>query len=238
MYRRPDLMHRILEVNADAGAVPEHADRGRRAGGDDLRQLGRRAGRRRLPGVQPGLHPARAGQLPASATASASRASSSPRAAVSGSTTRERPGLRRARPGLDHEPGQGARAHGSATGKALQGNLDPNVLFAPPEQVAARGHRRARELRHAAPTAGRPAHVFNLGHGISQHTRPRTSRCWSTRCTRTRACMRSAWNRDSPGEHRLFVSERRCGGRTVSSFLKISGNICKEKFSRPGATQV
>lgn len=49
-------------------------------------------------------------------------------------------------------------------GAAVQGNLDPAVLFAPlPElrqQVQA-------VLRQAA---GRPGHIFNLGHGILQHT--------------------------------------------------------------------
>ena len=57
LYQRPDLMHRILAVNADAVArLPERADRRRRAGGDDLRQLGRRARRRRVPDLQPRLH--------------------------------------------------------------------------------------------------------------------------------------------------------------------------------------
>jgi len=56
---------------------------------------------------------------------------------------------------------------------ALQGNLDPNVLFAPPEQVAAE----ARKVLDAfgAPHQGEGAgagHIFNLGHGISQHTPP------------------------------------------------------------------
>jgi uroporphyrinogen decarboxylase len=56
---------------------------------------------------------------------------------------------------------------------ALQGNLDPNVLFAPPEVVA-------REAVALLDSFGRPqradgrwdGHVFNLGHGISQHTPP------------------------------------------------------------------
>ena len=49
---------------------------------------------------------------------------------------------------------------------ALQGNLDPAVLFAPPEVVAAQ----ARQVLDAfGPHAG---HVFNLGHGISQFTPP------------------------------------------------------------------
>ena len=49
---------------------------------------------------------------------------------------------------------------------ALQGNLDPNVLFAPPEAVAT-------ETRRVLDAFGNhPGHVFNLGHGISQYTPP------------------------------------------------------------------
>ena len=47
---------------------------------------------------------------------------------------------------------------------ALQGNLDPSALFAPPERVRAE----ARRVLDAFGSA--PGHVFNLGHGISQHT--------------------------------------------------------------------
>jgi uroporphyrinogen decarboxylase len=50
---------------------------------------------------------------------------------------------------------------------ALQGNLDPNVLFAPPEVVAAE----ARKVLDSY-GAGNTGHVFNLGHGISQFTPP------------------------------------------------------------------
>ena len=47
---------------------------------------------------------------------------------------------------------------------ALQGNLDPSALFAPPEAVR-------REVRRVLDAFGAaPGHVFNLGHGISQHT--------------------------------------------------------------------
>jgi uroporphyrinogen decarboxylase len=52
---------------------------------------------------------------------------------------------------------------------ALQGNLDPNVLFAGEEQIRA-------EVRKLLQSYGKPAqgngHVFNLGHGISQFTPP------------------------------------------------------------------
>ncbi|MCX8144788.1 MAG: uroporphyrinogen decarboxylase [Azovibrio sp.] len=50
---------------------------------------------------------------------------------------------------------------------ALQGNLDPNVLFAPPETIAAEA---TRVLDAFGP--GDTGHVFNLGHGISQFTPP------------------------------------------------------------------
>ena len=57
--------------------------------------------------------------------------------------------------------------------KALQGNLDPAVLFATPEQVAAEARRVLEDFGtpHAGTGMG-PTHVFNLGHGISQHTPP------------------------------------------------------------------
>ncbi|MFM9982280.1 MAG: uroporphyrinogen decarboxylase [Burkholderiales bacterium] len=49
---------------------------------------------------------------------------------------------------------------------ALQGNLDPSVLFAPPERVRS-------EARRVLDAFGPgPGHVFNLGHGISQFTPP------------------------------------------------------------------
>ena len=59
-------------------------------------------------------------------------------------------------------------------GKALQGNLDPNVLFAKPEQVAeqARAVLDSFGPPHTDPHTSGPTHIFNLGHGISQFTPP------------------------------------------------------------------
>jgi uroporphyrinogen decarboxylase len=51
-------------------------------------------------------------------------------------------------------------------GKAMQGNLDPAVLFAPREAVAAQ----ADEVLAAA--RGLDGHVFNLGHGVLPDTDP------------------------------------------------------------------
>ena len=51
-------------------------------------------------------------------------------------------------------------------GKAVQGNLDPTLVFAPPEVVA----RKVREtLREGQAAEG---HVFNLGHGVLPDTDP------------------------------------------------------------------
>lgn len=50
---------------------------------------------------------------------------------------------------------------------ALQGNLDPNVLFASPDRIADEAKK---VLDSYGP--GDTGHVFNLGHGISQYTPP------------------------------------------------------------------
>jgi len=52
---------------------------------------------------------------------------------------------------------------------ALQGNLDPNVLFAQPEQIQAEVIKTLDSFGVPGPQSG---HVFNLGHGISQFTPP------------------------------------------------------------------
>jgi uroporphyrinogen decarboxylase len=56
---------------------------------------------------------------------------------------------------------------------ALQGNLDPAVLFAGPEQVAQQARRVLDDFGTPHTGAGQgPTHIFNLGHGINQHTPP------------------------------------------------------------------
>jgi uroporphyrinogen decarboxylase len=75
--------------------------------------------------------------------------------------------------GLDWTLNPGSARQRSGDRVALQGNLDPMVLFAPPEVVA-------REAMAVLDAFGPPqradggwgGHVFNLGHGISQHTPP------------------------------------------------------------------
>jgi len=48
--------------------------------------------------------------------------------------------------------------------RAVQGNLDPLVLLSDPAEI----RRRAKEILDQA--AGRPGHIFNLGHGVVQQT--------------------------------------------------------------------
>ena len=59
-------------------------------------------------------------------------------------------------------------------GKAVQGNIDPNVLFAPPARIAEQVKQVLDGFGtpHTDKTTTGPTHIFNLGHGISQFTPP------------------------------------------------------------------
>ncbi len=67
-----------------------------------------------------------------------------------------------------------ARVGEGAQAKALQGNIDPNVLFAPPERIESEVAKVLASFGppHADPATPGPTHIFNLGHGISQFTPP------------------------------------------------------------------
>lgn len=172
MYARPDLMHRILAINADAVAAYLNAqiDAGAQAvmvfdswGGvladGQFQQFSLAYSRRVLSQVKsehdgrriPKLLFTKGGGLwlDEIATAGADVV------------------------GLDWTVNLGrarAQVHDRV---ALQGNLDPNVLFAPP--AAVREQARAVLDSFGAPQradGGWGGHVFNLGHGISQFTPP------------------------------------------------------------------
>jgi uroporphyrinogen decarboxylase len=68
--------------------------------------------------------------------------------------------------GLDWTVDIGAARRRVGDRVALQGNLDPSVLFAPPEAVRAEA---GKVLQSFGAGSG---HVFNLGHGVSQFTPP------------------------------------------------------------------
>ena len=182
MYARPDLMHRILAINADAVAAYLNAqiEAGAQAvmvfdswGGvladgnfQDfslaytarvLRQLKREHDGARIPRIVftkggglwlDDMAPLDCDVLGLDWTVNLGRA----RAAVGGQA--------------------------GGPGKALQGNIDPNVLFANPQQIEAEVARTLESFGtpHRAPANDPdqvgPTHIFNLGHGISQHTPP------------------------------------------------------------------
>ena len=182
MYARPDLMHRILAINADAVAAYLNAqiEAGAQAvmvfdswGGvladgnfqefslaytaRVLRQLKREHAGARIPRIVftkggglwlDEMAPLDCDVLGLDWTVNLGRA----RAAVGGQA--------------------------GGPGKALQGNIDPNVLFANPQQIEAEVARTLQSFGapHRAPASDPdqvgPTHIFNLGHGISQHTPP------------------------------------------------------------------
>jgi len=174
LYSRPDLMHRILQVNADAVAAYLNAqiDAGAQAvmifdswGGvladgafqkfslsytaRVLSQLKREHAGARIPRIVftkgGGLWLAEMGKLDCEVL------------------------------GLDWTVNLGqARALVGNT-HALQGNLDPNVLFAPAEVIRAEAAKALESfgLPHTGEGLG-AGHIFNLGHGISQYTPPQS----------------------------------------------------------------
>ena len=168
LYARPDLLHRILAINADAVAAYLNAqiDAGAQAvmvfdswGGvladaafhtfslaytaRVLKQLKREAEGRRVPHIvfTKGGGP----WLEAIAALGPDVV------------------------GVDWTMNLGNARRRVGDGIALQGNLDPNVLFAPPDAI--RAEVAAALASFGAASAGpRNGHIFNLGHGISQHT--------------------------------------------------------------------
>jgi len=170
LYARPDLMHRILAVNADAVALYLNAqiDAGAQAvmvfdswGGvladgafqafslaytaRVLKQLKRDAEGRRVPHIvfTKGGGP----WLEAIAALGADTV------------------------GVDWTQNLGQARRRVGAGVAVQGNLDPNVLFGGEATIRAEVAATLASFGAADDAPGN-GHVFNLGHGISQHTPP------------------------------------------------------------------
>jgi len=176
LYKRPDLMHRMLAINADAVALylNTQIDAGAQAvmvfdswGGvladgafQDfslaytrrvLRQLKREHDGQRIPHIVF----TKGGGLWLEEIA----------ASVDGTG----PDV----VGLDWTVNLGAARRRVDDRVALQGNLDPNVLFADPDQIRAEVERTLASFgTPQRPDGSHGGHVFNLGHGISQHTPP------------------------------------------------------------------
>jgi uroporphyrinogen decarboxylase len=172
LYSRPDLMHRILQVNADAVAAYLNAqiDSGAQAvmifdswGGVLADGAFQRFSLDYTRRVVAALQREKDGQRVPCIVFTKGGGPWLEEIAACGADV----------VGLDWTVNLG-RARAAVGGRvALQGNLDPNVLFAPPETIV-------REAVAVLDSFGRPqradgtwdGHVFNLGHGISQHTPP------------------------------------------------------------------
>ena len=70
--------------------------------------------------------------------------------------------------GLDWSVSVAQARRRTADKVALQGNMDPMVLFAGEEAI----RQEARRIIDSFGVVGAGGHVFNLGHGISQYTNP------------------------------------------------------------------
>ena len=167
MYARPDLMHRILAINADAVAAYLNAqiEAGAQAvmvfdswGGVLADGAFQRFSLAYTERVLEQLKKERGLSHPAHRLHQGRRACGS---------SRSPPAARRGRPRLDGEPGPGARARRRPRGVAGQPRPQRAVRAAggDPAEVA-------KALESFGPPAAGAGHVFNLGHGISQFTPP------------------------------------------------------------------
>jgi uroporphyrinogen decarboxylase len=172
LYGRPDLMHRILAINAEAVAAYLNAqiDAGAQAvmvfdswGGVLADGAFQRFSLEYTRRVVQGLQREKDGQaVPCIVFTKGGGPWLDEIAAIGADVV-----------GLDWTVNLGQARARVGDRVALQGNLDPNVLFAPPEAVA-------REAVAVLDSFGPPrradggwdGHIFNLGHGISQHTPP------------------------------------------------------------------
>ena len=172
MYSRPDLMHRILEVNADAVAAYLNAQI--EAGAQAVMVFDSWGGV-----LADGCFQTFSQAYTARVLAQLKREHAGaviPRIVFTkggGLWLEEMGTLDCDVLGLDWTVNLGRARALVGSHKALQGNLDPNVLFAPPDQVSAEAARVLDSFGtpHQGPGQG-PTHIFNLGHGISQHTPP------------------------------------------------------------------
>ncbi|GAB4164790.1 MAG: uroporphyrinogen decarboxylase [Rhodocyclaceae bacterium] len=165
LYDRPDLLHHVLDVNARAVTAYLNAqiESGVHAvmifdtwGGTLAHDAYREFSLRYIEQILSGLVRSRDGQrIPAIVF---TKGGGNWLDAIAGSGCEA--------VGLDWCVDLGAARARIGDRVALQGNLDPMVLLASPEAVV-------RESQRVLDSFGaHPGHVFNLGHGVIQHTPP------------------------------------------------------------------
>ncbi len=182
LYSRPDLMHRILAINADSVATYLNAQID--AGAQAVMIFDSWGGVLADGAFQPFslAYTARVlAQVKTTHTDASGTTIRIPRIVFTkggGLWLQEMAALDCEVLGVDWTVNLGrARAQVGGTengpGKALQGNIDPNVLFAPAPQIATEVARVLDSFGQPYQGNGTgPTHIFNLGHGISQYTPP------------------------------------------------------------------
>jgi uroporphyrinogen decarboxylase len=168
LYARPDLMHRVLDINAQAVTryLNAQIDAGAQAvmifdswGGALADGAYQSFSLRYMQQVVSGLRREKDGvRIPVIAFTKGG-----------GLWLDEQAGIGADALGLDWTVNLGRARAQVGDRVALQGNLDPAILFAGPDQIHAEVERSL--LAYGTPAAGH-GHVFNLGHGISQFTPP------------------------------------------------------------------
>ncbi|MBK7005413.1 MAG: uroporphyrinogen decarboxylase [Burkholderiales bacterium] len=178
LYSRPDLMHRILAVNADSVAAYLNAQID--AGAQAVMVFDSWGGVL-ADGAFQSFSLAYTARVLAQLKRTGAQGQTIPRIVFTkggGLWLQEMAALDCDVLGLDWTVNLGrARAliggSENGPGKALQGNIDPNVLFAPPAHIAAEVARVLDSFGTPYQGTGTgPTHIFNLGHGISQYTPP------------------------------------------------------------------
>jgi len=172
MYARPDLMQRILDINAQAVAAYLNAQID--AGAQAVMVFDSWGGV-----LADGMFQRFSLRYTQQVVAALKRESDGRRVPVIVFTKGGGPWLEHIAGigadvvGLDWTVNLGAARAAVGDRVALQGNLDPNVLFAPPEVVQQQAVAVLDSFGAPQRADGRwDGHVFNLGHGISQHTPP------------------------------------------------------------------
>ncbi|RYF43249.1 MAG: uroporphyrinogen decarboxylase [Comamonadaceae bacterium] len=172
LYSRPDLMHRMLEINADA--VAQYLNAQIDAGAQAVMVFDSWGGV-----LADGAFQQFSLAYTARVLAQLQREKDGvliPRIVFTkggGLWLQEMGGLDCDVLGLDWTMNLGQARRMVGSHKALQGNIDPNVLFAPPQQIVTQAQQVLDSFGVPHTGAGQgPTQIFNLGHGISQHTPP------------------------------------------------------------------
>jgi uroporphyrinogen decarboxylase len=197
LYGRPDLMHRILDINADAVTAYLNAqiDAGAQAvmvfdswGGVLADGAFQRFSLDYTRRVVAGLKREKDGQrIPVIVFTKGGGLWLDEIAACGADVV-----------GLDWTVNLGRARARVGTGWRCRATSTPMVLFAPPEAVAREARGGARQLRPPQRAdGGWDGHVFNLGHGISQHTPPEHVRRWSRPCCVEKAVFNHRLNAGS-----------------------------------------